>query len=72
MAKKTYEQAIKQLESIVEELETGDIPLEKAFKKFEDGMNLSRHCSKILDETENKVTLLMEDSGGGFKEKDFS
>jgi len=71
MAKKTYELAMKQLETLVEELESGDIPLEKAFKKFEEGMKLSRHCSQILDETEKKVTLLMEESGT-YEEKDFS
>ena len=39
MAKQTFEQAIQQLEKIVQELESGDLPLEQAMKKFEDGIN---------------------------------
>jgi exodeoxyribonuclease VII small subunit len=62
MAKKTFEQSLKQLEKIVDELESGDIPIETAMKKFEEGMELSRYCSQILDETEKKVTLLMKNS----------
>ena len=40
MAQKTFEQSMKQLEQIVKELEDGDLPLEKALKKFEEGMKL--------------------------------
>ena len=54
MAKRTFEQSMKQLEQIVQELESGDLPLEKAIKKFEEGIQLSKSCSKMLDETEKK------------------
>jgi exodeoxyribonuclease VII small subunit len=64
MAKKTFETAIKQLEQIVQELETGDIPLEKAIKKFEEGIQISKYCSEKLDESEKRITLLMQDSKG--------
>ena len=40
MAKKTFEQSMQQLEQIVQELESGDLPLEKAIKKFEEGTQL--------------------------------
>lgn len=59
MAKKTFEQTLNALEKIVDELEGGDLPLEKALKKFDEGMALSRQCNAILDETEKKVTQLL-------------
>jgi len=64
MAKKTFETAMKQLEQIVQELETGDMPLEKAIKKFEEGIQISKYCSGKLDESEKRITLLMRDSDG--------
>ena len=59
MAKKTFEQSLSALEKIVDELESGDLPLEKALKKFDEGIALSRQCSRMLDETEKKVTQLV-------------
>ena len=59
MAKKTFEQSLSALEKIVDDLESGDLPLEKALKKFDEGMTLSRQCSRMLDETEKKVTQLV-------------
>jgi exodeoxyribonuclease VII small subunit len=64
MAKKNFETAMKQLEQIVQELETGDMPLEKAIKKFEEGIQISKYCSEKLDASEKKITLLMQDSDG--------
>lgn len=62
MAKKrTFETALKELEQIVMDLETGDSSLEKALKKFEDGVGLAKFCSEKLEEIEKKVTVLMED-----------
>jgi exodeoxyribonuclease VII small subunit len=71
MAKKTFEQSMKELEHIVHELESGDLPLEKALKKFEEGMMLSKACSGMLDETEKKITLLLKDQAGNVFEKPF-
>jgi exodeoxyribonuclease VII small subunit len=65
MAKKTFEVAMKQLEQIVQDLETGDMPLEKAIKKFEEGIQISKYCSEKLDASEKKITLLMQDPDGG-------
>ncbi|MGE0087229.1 MAG: exodeoxyribonuclease VII small subunit [Desulfococcaceae bacterium] len=62
--KQSFEKALKQLEEIVHELESGDLPLEKAMSRFEDGMRLSRFCSQQLDETERKITLLTQDQDG--------
>jgi exodeoxyribonuclease VII small subunit len=72
MAKKTFEQSLKQLEEIVAELESGDLPLESAIKKFEDGMELSRFCTQKLEETERRITILMKDDGGNVIEKAFA
>lgn len=71
MAKKTFEQSIKQLEQIVRELESGELPLEQAIKKFEEGIELSRFCSQKLEETERKITMLMADGTGRIVEKPF-
>lgn len=62
---------MKQLEQIVQELESGDLPLEKAISKFEEGIRLSRLCAKKLDETEKKVSLLLEDEQGNITEVPF-
>ena len=72
MAKKTFEQAMKQLEKIVQDLESGDMPLEKAIKTFEEGILLSKFCSEKLDETEKRITILMQNSDGKISEAPFS
>ena len=72
MAKKTFEQAIKQLEQIVQDLESGDMPLEKAIKKFEEGIQLSKYCTEKLDESEKRITILMQDATGNVNEKPFA
>lgn len=72
MTKKTFEDALKQLEVIVEELESGDLPLEKAIKRFEQGVRLSKFCSEKLDETEKKITILLKNQDGSVVEKPFS
>ena len=71
MAQKTFEQSMKQLEQIVKELEDGDLPLEKALKKFEEGMKLTQFCAEKLDETEKKVTVLLKNAEGRMTEKPF-
>ena len=72
MAKKqTFENAMKQLEQIVLDLETGDPPLEQALKKFEEGVQLARYCSEKLDETEKKISVLLQDQTGNVTEKPF-
>jgi len=70
MAKQTFEEAMKQLEQIVQELESGNLPLEKAILKYEEGVRLSRFCSEKLDETEKRITIL-QDQEGNVLEKPF-
>ena len=71
MAKQTFEKAMEKLEKIVQELESADLPLEKAIKKFEEGVQLSKFCSEKLDETEKKITILLKDQNGQVFEKPF-
>ncbi|MEJ2475039.1 MAG: exodeoxyribonuclease VII small subunit [Desulfobacterales bacterium] len=71
MAKKSFEQALQLLEKIVQELETGDLPLEKAMSKFEEGIQLTRYCSQKLDESEKKINLLLQDQQGNVSSKPF-
>lgn len=67
----TFEKAMQQLEKIVQELESEELPLEKAIKKFEEGVELSKFCSKKLDETEKRISLLLKDQNGNPIEKPF-
>ena len=71
MAKISFEKSLKQLEEIVQELESGDMPLEKAMKKFEEGVKLSKYCSEKLDETEKKISILLHDNNGDITEELF-
>ncbi|MFO8085681.1 MAG: exodeoxyribonuclease VII small subunit [Desulfobacterales bacterium] len=67
----TFEKAMQKLEQIVQELEKGDLALEESFKKFEEGVKLSRFCSSKLDETEKKVSLLLKNDQGDLIETPF-
>jgi exodeoxyribonuclease VII small subunit len=58
------EKSLADLESLVDELESGDLPLEKAMQKFEDGIKLTRQCQAALKEAEQKVSILMQSAGG--------
>ena len=71
MAKQTFESAMKQLEQIAQELEAGELSLELAMKKFEEGIQLSRFCTKKLDETERRIAILLQDSDGSVQEIPF-
>ena len=64
-ASKTFdlEKSLQSLEDLVEELESGDLPLEKAMKKFEEGIKLTRGCQTALREAEQKVEILLQSAG---------
>lgn len=72
MAKKKFEEAVAQLESIVEELESGDLPLDKAMKRFEEGIKLSKTCSDTLDEVESRVRILTGETDEGITDAPFA
>ena len=71
MAKITFETALKQLEAIVKEMESGDLTLEQAVKKYETGIEKVRYCMQILDSTEKKITQLTRDLDGSVSEIPF-
>lgn len=64
MAKRTFENALGKLEQITEELENGELSLEKSLKKFDEGIGLVDYCNKTLTEARAKVELLLEKQGG--------
>jgi exodeoxyribonuclease VII small subunit len=55
-----FEETMKKLEIITQELEKGDLNLEDSVKKFEEGMDLSKKAGKILEESENKINILIQ------------
>ena len=69
--KKSFEQSLEELEKIVEEIESGDLPLETALKKFETGVKLSAACAEKLNEAEKKITLLLKGDDGDYVETPF-
>lgn len=55
-----FEKGLDELEKIVREMESGELPLERAIQLFERGMALSESCRKQLDEAETRVEVLMQ------------
>ena len=72
-AKKKFnlEKSLADLEALVEELESGDLPLDKAMKKFEEGIKLTRGCQAALKDAEQKVEILLKTAGGEDALEDF-
>lgn len=60
----SFEQCLARLETIVKDLEQGELSLEASLKVFEEGVSLSQRCLKILDEAERKVEILLADKNG--------
>lgn len=58
-----FEECIQRLDKIAQELEQGEIPLEKSLTLFEEGMQLSASCRKELEEAEGKVEVLIKQNG---------
>lgn len=59
----TFEESLSELESIVNEMENGDLPLHTALEKFERGISLSRQSQKSLEQAEQKVKILLSEQG---------
>lgn len=71
MENNTFEQSLKDLENIVLELEKGEMSLDDSIKNFEKGIELSRECSKKLEEAEKKINVLVS-TENGLEEKTFA
>jgi exodeoxyribonuclease VII small subunit len=65
----TYEQALEQLDSLIVQLEKGDIPLDEAISAYERGSRLAAHCAQLLDRTEQRVSQLVVGGDGGLTER---
>ena len=66
-----FEKALDRLEKIVEELESGNLPLDEALKKYEEGVKLSRACQQRLDQAGKKIDILTRALDGSFKKEPF-
>lgn len=77
MADMKFEDGLKRLEKIVGELEDGNISLDEALEKYEEGIRLSKLCAKKLEAAKKKVEILLKSEDGSaqlapFDESDFS
>lgn len=72
MKNKTFEEAIEELEKVVNDLESENLSLDESVKKFQNGIELSNYCNKLLDDAEKKISILIENNDGTISEKDFN
>ncbi|WP_173916192.1 exodeoxyribonuclease VII small subunit [Halobacillus sp. Marseille-Q1614] len=59
----SFEEAMKQLEEIVQKLETGEVPLEKAIQYYQEGMQLSKLCNEKLGSVEKQMQQILNEHG---------
>ena len=71
MAEMKFEEALKKLEKIVDDLESGNLALDDALSKYEEGIKLSKMCAKKLEVAKKKVEILMKSEDGSFELKPF-
>lgn len=67
----SFEENMKKLEEIANELEKGELNLDESVSKFEEGMKISKECSKMLEKAEKKITILIKDENGEVSEDKF-
>lgn len=67
-----FEEKMKDLEQIAKDLESGNLTLDDSVKKFEEGMEISKECSKILEDAEKRISILIKDSSNNLVEEDFN
>jgi exodeoxyribonuclease VII small subunit len=65
--KNSFEKALNRLEEIVGKLESGDLSLDESLKIFQEGIELSRYCTKKLSEAESRVKKLVKTGSGKFR-----
>lgn len=71
MAEMKFEEALKKLEKIVNDLEGGNLSLDDALEKYEEGIRLSKTCAKKLEVARKKVEILLKSEDGSVELKDF-
>lgn len=67
----TFEEAMQALETVVNELEAGELTLDESLAKYEAGVKMYRVCHKLLEGAEQKVQKLLKDDEGRFRTEDF-
>ena len=67
----SFEDSMKKLEEIANELESGKLTLEESVDKFEEGMKISKICNEILENAEKKISVITNDNGN-IEEEDFN
>ncbi len=70
MAEMKFEDMLKKLEKIVEDLEKGELTLDEALKKYQEGVELSRACNMRLESAKKKIDILSKNKKGEFELKD--
>ncbi|OGX45381.1 MAG: exodeoxyribonuclease VII small subunit [Omnitrophica WOR_2 bacterium RIFCSPLOWO2_12_FULL_51_8] len=72
MAEPKFEEVLKKLEKIVADLENGDLSLDEALKKYQEGIELARACNQRLDSAKKKIEVLLKNKKGDFELKSFT
>lgn len=67
----TFEEAMENLEKVVTELESGELSLDESVNHFQKGMELSNYCSKLLENAEKTISILVEQRDGTMQEENF-
>lgn len=63
-----FETSIQRLEQLIDQVESGQVPLEESIERYAQGMELVRHCRSILEKAEQKIRLLKLDEQGDLRE----
>jgi exodeoxyribonuclease VII small subunit len=71
MEQLSFEEAFAQLEATVAALQDGQLPLEQALERYQDGMKLAQHCNELLQKAELTVQQLNNDSTGALSVEPF-
>jgi len=71
MAEPKFEKDLERLEEIVSALEEGELPLDDALKRFEEGIKLAKRCEKALSEAEKKIEILTKNADGKLEAQPF-
>ncbi len=64
--KQTFEQSLKNLEEVVEKMESGELPLDKCLDQYEKGVKLAAFCARELDAAQQRIEKLQKDEKGEF------
>lgn len=71
MKETSFEDNMNELEKVVQELESGNLDLESAIKKFEQGMEISKQCSDYLEKAEKRISVLIKEDENNAIEEEF-